>query len=220
MYQCWLEIASLLHKRVLVQASNFPVLHNPIHFHPRNKRNQSRLENIGAIYKLCRHKIGNFWSPPLTRRHSLWTAPKHTVRTFNDAKAKAFTNMHECRGIMHEKQHHWPSPLYVRTVSSCFLLCWTILDSVWTEQHALYTRFLHRPARKESRVPMLNLSYWSHYLIYIPCQNFMLAPTFFWRDEVSLWPYILCLTRRETRKKFLGYSTQDHWKSNVWIIHR
>ena len=44
MYQCWLEIASLLHKLEIVQASNFPVLHNSIHFHPRNKQNLSRLE--------------------------------------------------------------------------------------------------------------------------------------------------------------------------------
>ena len=50
LYQYWLEIASLLHKLVLVQASNFPVLHNPIHFllllgpHIAHKQNQSRLE--------------------------------------------------------------------------------------------------------------------------------------------------------------------------------
>ena len=89
MYQCWLEIASLLHKLVLVQASNFPVLHNPIHFHPRNKQNQSRLEiavyiravmtcpSIGQKWFWTVQIVLDWYKLFLVRFKSLWLGPNH-----------------------------------------------------------------------------------------------------------------------------------------------
>ena len=72
------------------------------------------------------------------------------------------------------------------------------LWAVWVEQHAPYTRFLPRPARKESNVPKLR----SYCLIYILCfptssvrDVFMVHfnnVIFYWCYNDILWVFYSC----------------------------